>query len=991
MSSYMSRLDRSIPASMKLHWLLALVACVSVVFGVGVPSAMAAGEAPGWEVFGYTGPTVLAPGSEGLVILDVYNTGAAQGGEGTLVDTLPAGLKATGGLNCTGVTVVKCGVPSPPPGSGEPYQVAIHVSVAADATGEGVDRVTVSGGGTVSVASASVAVRFGSAPAAAGISNFDQWFSNADGTVDTQAGSHPYETTLAFSINRVLNGNGKEVPAGEVRDLEFKLPPGLVGNPTVVPQCPRWQFDEGELAEKVPPPLGPKGCPGTTRIGFDYTEIGELGLLGYPVYNLVPPPGVAAEFAFTLNGISTFLDARVRSGGNYGITEHVDNVARRKVLFNTITIWGNPSEANHDDLRYGRGCLEDGKGGCGYRGSLEPFLTMPTSCAGPQTDFMEMVGTWSEPDARSSAEFQTHNSQDEPVGLTGCNRLVHFDPSASLAPDTSFADTPAGLTAEVRVPQGVNPEALSTSGLKNTTVTLPAGVAINPGQATGLVACQPAQENLGGPEAEDEAEDGPPSCPAASKVGTDEISTPLLPDKLVGDVYILQQNPPNLQLLVVASGDGVSLKLIGKVHLDEATGQITTTFERTPDFPFTVFKLSFSGGAQAALSTPTGCGVYESAADFTPWAGLENGLVVLGDAFSASRFAIDHGPLGGACMSPLPFVPSLTAGSTTDQAGGYSSFSLLLQGGDDQQRISKLQFRAPPGLSGMISKVPLCGEAQANAGTCPAASQIGHTVVAAGPGPYPLVIPEAGQPPAAIYLTGPYEGAPFGLSIVVPVDRRVRLRWKRRLSRAKIEVDPHTAQMTVTTHPFPQIIAGIPTDLRTIDAVIDRPGFIFNPTNCSPQSFSGTATSTQGTRAAISSPFQMGSCQALKFNPDFKVSTSGKTSRSHGASLTAKIVYPTVALGANQASSQSNIASVKVDLPKQLPSRLTTLQKACIAAQFEANPAGCPTASVVGNATALTPILPVPLTGPAYFVFMAGKRSRALSSCCRAMASRSTW
>ena len=140
-------------------------------------------------------------------------------------------------------------------------------------------------------------------------------------------------------------------------------------------------------------------------------------------------------------------------------------------------------------------------------------------------------------------------------------------------------------------------------------------------------------------------------------------------------------------------------------------------------------------------------------------------------------------------------------------------------------------------------------------------------------------------------------------------------------------------------------------------------------------SFSGTATSTEGAhRARSPAHFQVGSCQALKFKPDFKVSTSGKTSRKDGASLEAKIVYPTTPLGDNQASARSRTSqSVKVDLPKQLPSRLTTLQKACTAAQFEANPAGCPAASLVGHATAITPVLPVPLNGPAYFVSHGGE------------------
>ena len=397
------------------------------------------------------------------------------------------------------------------------------------------------------------------------------------------------------------------------------------------------------------------------------------------------------------------------------------------------------------------------------------------------------------------------------------------------------------------------------------------------------------------------------------------------------------------------------------------TGQLTTTFSETPELPFTDFKLAFSGGAQAALATPTRCGSYTTNSDFTPWTSPFGGEVLF-----SSGFSITNGPGGGACASPLPFSPSLIAGATTDQAGGFTDFSVLLQRADGQQRIEKLQFRTPAGLLGMISKVPLCPEPQAAQGACSAASQIGHTVVASGPGPYPLIVPEPGKPQAPIYLTGGYKGAPYGLSIAVPVEAGP-FNLGTVVVRSSIAVDPHTAQLTVTTDPLPSIVDGVPTDLRTINAVIDRPEFMFNPTSCSPQSFTGTASSYEGATAAISSPFQVGSCQSLKFAPDFKVSTQGKTSKAGGASLEAKILYPTGALDANQASSQSNIASVKVDLPKQLPSRLTTLQKACTAAQFEANPAGCPAASVVGHATAVTPVLPVPVTGPAYFVSHGGQ------------------
>jgi hypothetical protein len=224
-----------------------------------------------------------------------------------------------------------------------------------------------------------------------------------------------------------------------------------------------------------------------------------------------------------------------------------------------------------------------------------------------------------------------------------------------------------------------------------------------------------------------------------------------------------------------------------------------------------------------------------------------------------------------------------------------------------------------------------------------------------------------------MYLTGPYKGAPFGLSIVTPVIAGP-FNLGTIVTRAKIEVDPHTAQITITTDPLPQVIDGVPTDLRTINAVADRPGFMINPTDCNPQEFSGTATSAQSATAAISSHFQVGSCRSLEFRPKFSVSTSGKTSKEKGADLITKLTYPNAPQG-----SQANIAIAKFDLPKQLPSRLTTLQKACANAQFEANPAGCPLASMIGYATVVTPLLPVPVTGPAIFVSHGGEAFPSLT------------
>jgi hypothetical protein len=1007
--------DMSVTGSFRKMRVLAMGAlAVFVLLTVTVGVAQAVPK-PGWEITSRLDPTHLAPGAEGMVVVEIYNTGAASSTSPvTMTDVLPPGLEeieagpltqpgeirpgtfeseeeewveeveaiqAKGGLSssqseprnweCGGATTVTC-VTAPGYGGVERpldpgYRGRIGILVKAVGP-EGIEdnHVTVSGGGAVSVAELSNPVTISSTEPSFGLDGeFNGWFSTPEGTTDTQAGSHPFDLTLSFGLN--LDRRTGTSAGGSMRDIRIAFPPGLVGDPHATAQCTRQQLLTNAAG----------GCPPDTAVGVDeaarglFSPEGEFDFL-IPVYNMVPPAGVPAEFAFTLFGSTILIDAGVRSGSDYGITTIAHDIGYRPI-FNTVTLWGVPGEPVHNRERCGVSAKLTNQL-CGYKSvgkAPRPLLTLPTSCEGPLRMTLT-IDSWDKSLPPASESFLSHDPTGAPVGMTGCDRLS-FPPALTVSPDSSFADTPAGLTADVKVPQEglTTGEGIATANIKDTTVTLPEGVAINPGQAAGLASCGPAEDGLTTPteEAEGKENNGPAHCPNASQVGTDEIETPLLAKALKGDVYVMPSNPPHLKLLVTAQGEGVFLKLIGNVNLDESTGRLTTTFEKTPELPFTDFKLSFSGGAQAALSTPTLCGTYTSTSEFVPWSSpFELG------AFPASSFQIAAGPYGAPCPSnPLPFSPSMIAGSSTDQAGGFTSFSLLLTRQDDQQRISSLQFRTPEGLLGMISKVPLCGEAQANAGTCSSVSQIGHTVVEAGPGPYPLVVPQPGQEPAPIYLTSGYKGAPYGLSIVVPLHVGP-FTLQTQIVRAKIEVDPLTTQLTVTTDPLPTVIDGIPADLRAINAVIDKPGFMFNPTGCESQAFSGTATSTGGATAPISSHFQMGSCRALTFKPNFKVSTSGKTSRKNGASLDAKILYPTGALGANQASSQSNVKSVKVDLPKQLPSRLTTLQKACPSATFEANPASCSAGSKVGTASAVTPVLPVTLTGPAYFVSYGGAK-----------------
>jgi hypothetical protein len=986
--------------------------------GRAVPQLEANGSALTGGAQTATVTTRTKGAGSGTIVVKVYNVGAAASkGTITVTDTLPEGLIATeaggilalhlgdsGGLSpkigheqwactgngpgnaVTGATVVTCtnlfaqfagggGAPTGDFASGPTLQPRIAIAVHASGEAAGlVNHVTIAGGGAHTPASAENPVTVSSERPRFGFVGWDAWFSNADGTIDTRAGSHPYEATfnldLAEDIRRDAKGEvtGAAPAGGSVRDIEVRLPPGLVVNPTAVPQCTRSQLDSVE-------------CPQASEVGIVTPYFAQLGELGFPLFNMVPPPGLPAELGFNFNGILNFIDGGVRSGSDYGITSHINQVSQREIAGSVVTLWNVPGEASHSLWRNGElgGCTQEESehGGAGPAEDcpsprapiLKPFLTLPTACSGP-LPFSIRANTWQNINLTSQAEFLLHDSNGTPTGITGCERLG-FGPLITTSPDTARADTPAGLTVEVKPSVGGLEEQnqLGTADIQNTTVTLPEGFVINPGQAAGLQACQPSQDGLtsDAEKAKGEENNDPAKCPSASKVGTVTIKSPLIEGaaekQFEGSVYVLQSNPPEIKLLVAASADGVNLKLVGVVHLNEQTGQLTTKFDGTPELPFTVFKLSFSGGAQAALDTPTQCGAYETTADFTPWSSP-----LLPDFLTNAAFSITEGPGGGPCpSSPLPFAPSLTAGSTTDQAGGFTNFSLLLQRGDGQQRIEKLQFKEPPGLAGLLSQVPLCPEPQAAQGTCSAASHIGHSVVTSGPGPYPLVIPQPGEPEAPIYLTGSYEGAPFGLSIVTPVIAGP-FNLGTIVTRAKIEVDPHTAQITITTDPLPQIVKGVPTDLREINAIIDRSGFLFNPTNCTPQEFTGTATSAQGVTAAIASHFGVGSCRSLAFKPRFSASASGKNSKAGGAGLDVKVAYPSEPQG-----SEANIAKVKVDLPKQLPSRLTTLQKACTAAQFDANPAGCPAASVVGHAIVHTSVLPVPLEGPAYFVSNGGE------------------
>ncbi len=765
-------------------------------------------------------------------------------------------------------------------------------------------------------------------------------FVNEDGRSDITAGSHPFEMTTSFAFDTRMNSLGQEVADGDLKNLVVQLAPGLIGNPSATPKCTAKEFHTPNGAH------GGEGasCPGDTQIGTAAVTLSLGGpfTIEAGVYNLAPPPGVPAAFGFNPFGLAVTLLPSVEAGGDYGVTAEADNVSQlQSLLSSTVTLWGVPGDASHNKER--GACLGEVECEEASHTGVLPFLRLPTSCPGTPLTTTIRADSWQEPGNFVEASAFNELAQGTPALLSGCNRL-DFSPSMSLAPGTRAANTPTAANVDVKMPQSENPAGLGEADLKSATVALPAGLAVNPPAADGLGACSPAQIELNGPNES--------TCPDASEIGTVEVTTPLLEAPLQGAVYQAEQtNNPFHSLLafyIVAHGPGVTIKLPGKVTADPVTGRLTTSVAEAPQLPFGDFKLSFFGGSRAALTT-TACGTYAASASLSPWSGTPAVSPAI------QPFAINENCGGG-------FAPSFAAGTSSNQAAAYSPFSVTLSRTDQEQNLGQVSVHMPAGVLGMLSKVSVCGEPQAEQGICPAASQIGHVTVGAGTGSDPLYVPQAGKPQAPVFLTGPYRGAPYGLLIAVPAQAGpfdlgvVKVR-------AAIYVDPHTAQLTVVSDPLPRIVQGIPLNVRTVNVVVDRSEFTFNPTNCEPLAVTGTIASTQGASANVSTRFQAANCAVLPFHPTFKVTTQGPTSKKGGASLDVKV---------GSATGQANIRRVAVSLPKQLPSRLTTIQQACPEATFAANPATCPAGSNVGRVKAVTPVLNAPLEGPAYLVSHGG-------------------
>jgi hypothetical protein len=640
-----------------------------------------------------------------------------------------------------------------------------------------------------------------------------------------------------------------------------------------------------------------------------------------PIYNVEPSRGHLATLgaSILLGSILMELDARPDDSG-------IDaTISDMSTLFGMtgakITLWGVPAASSHDGLR----CTLLG-GRCAASGSEQrPFIAAPAQCTRPLITTVR-VSSWQEPGRTASA------SEAQPAP-TGCDRLS-FAPTLSVTPDTTAADSPAGYEVDLKLPRAADPLAPEVPPLSSLSVTLPAGTSLSPAGAAGLGVCGQDQFDAG-------------ACPAAAALGSVSITSPALAAPLSGKVYLATPTadvPWGIDL--IAGDEALTVRLAGRLELDPTSGQVTIVFDSLPQLPVSELKVSFPGGQAASLDNPSACGTATTTSRL---------LAASGQAASPdSSFVVAGAP--GACASPRAFAPRFSAGMTDRRAGASGGFVVDVGREDGEGELSKLAVKLPPGLLGAFGGVTQCAEPAASQGNCPAASKIGTTQVVAGSGSRPLVLP------GTVYLTGPYRGAPFGVSIAVPAVAGP-FDLGTIVVRGGTTVDPRTMRVSLTTDPLPRVFAGVPVRVRALRLDLDRPGFMFNPTDCTPGSIDATIESGEGVVAAKSALFSVTGCGGLGFRPRLSAVIPPGASRA-GAGLSVELKAG--------AAAQANLRSLAIRLPRQLHPRLKAIRQACPAAVYAAAPDRCPADSALSRMVISSPLLGPKLTGTGYLVASGG-------------------
>jgi hypothetical protein len=829
--------------------------------------------------------------------------------------------------------------------------------------------------------------RFGIAPGSFAADVFDAGY--PAGAPLRQAGDRPFELRVDFDFNHELStvdGHPANLPVGKIKTVEATLPRGFIGNPEATPKCDAADFAETQSAAT----LGSTACPSDTQVGMLNVNIIEAGFFEgarvsrVAIYNLKPPKGVPADFGFNAQGVvQGHIYPNIDPAQDYAIKSLVPQISNLAPISGSeATFWGVPGDPAHDKFRFYPHETEGHTLGAHWGSApIRPLLTNPTDCGEENGGARIRVESYNEP-----GQFTQAQEYGDHLDVTGCDDpRFRFEPDISLQPTSRDAGGPTGLDVHLKVPQqndevsdakqlyaqNENLKAIATPPIKRSVVTLPEGMTLNPSAAQGLATCSSAQIGMG--------TDRPVTCPDASQFGSLTIHTPILPadNQPKGFIYVARQgdNPfhnfLSLYLVIEEPERGILVKIAGRVELDPVTGQITTTFDRLPQFPVSDLQLSLKGGVRAGLVNPSTCGKKTITADFFSWQDPSTPHTV------KSSFDVTHKPDGSPCVNNLgerQFKPTLDGGTTDNTAGSYSPFVMRLTRTDDDQEFSQLGVTLPPGLAAKFAGVTICPDAaiaQAAARSregegaleqagpsCPPSSLIGTTEVGAGVG-VPLT-----YVPGKVYLAGPYKGAPISIVVITPAvvgpfDLGVIA------VRTALNVNPETAQGSATTDPFPQIFQGIPVRIRDIRLNLDRPGFTLNPTSCAEKQIDAHVTGTGGdvasiaddTAAEIFQPFWAADCASLGFKPQLSFRLFGGTRRGAHPRLKAVVTYP-------KGGAYANVAAASVVLPHSEFLENAHIKTVCTRVQFAAK--ACPADSVYGHLTAKTPLFDQPLQGPIY-------------------------
>jgi hypothetical protein len=814
-----------------------------------------------------------------------------------------------------------------------------------------------------------------------GINSFDNVFTNEDGTMATQAGSHAFASTVSLGNNLDAEGNSE----GWLKDLDIEVPSGLVADTTAYPRCGTLEFLQ--IEEET----GINACPIDTSVGVTGISVGPGSWFQAPVFNLTPPPGVLVRLGFRALVENITIDLRLSTEPPYVPVASVANAPQLAHVYASKTqLWGDPASPAHDELRGSCASrtvngLPPGPGGfqfesqtgktCPVAPRPKPFLTVPTNCAEALRSSYRAISWEGEVDTGS---VLTHDALGNPQPFTGCGKLG-FSPAISSEASSENAETGTGLEFSVDFnDEGLtNLNGLAQSHVRKAVVTLPQGLTINPSVGEGLAVCTPAQ--LGNETLHSAPGEG---CPNASKLGVLDITSPLTAEPVGGSVFLAQQDDPGttqpgaenpfdsliaLYLVIRNTDLGVIIKLPLKVEPDPNTGQLIATLDNVPQLPVSHFGFRFKEGARAPLITPSACGTYTTKADFYPWSDPTNPHTV------TSSFEINKGIGAGPCPPGgiPPFNPDFQAGAINNNAGSFSPFNMRLIRSDGEQDMTKFSSVLPPGELGSLAGVSKCPDsaiaiARAKQGreeiaspSCPANSLIGHTLAGAGVGEALTYV--GGQ----IYLGGAYHGDPLSVISVTPAVAGpfdagtvvVRLALTLNPKTAEVEVDG------ANSDPIPHILKGIVLKVRDLRVYVDRPNFTLNPTSCEESSakarlfgsYLNVFDPADDVPVDLSTRYQAANCLNLGFKPKLALNLKGGTKRGGHPGLSA--IY-------TPRKGDANVKGLVVRLPRSAFLDQAHIRTICTRVQFAAD--ACPPAAQYGYIRAWTPLLDEPLQGPVW-------------------------